>query len=107
MDPTPSAKRTSTVGNPTLRRAPRRGRGSVTTAGRGCLPCRTVLDHAARTVITVVQQVWPGEVVSIGPRLPWPGVDELFLVGREERLGDGIIEAGGAATHGAAHDPPR
>jgi hypothetical protein len=38
-----------------------------------------VLDHAARTVLTVVLQVWPGELVSIGPRLPWPGVDELFL----------------------------
>ena len=29
-----------------------------------------MLDHAARTVIMVVQQEWPGEVVSIGPQLP-------------------------------------
>jgi len=50
MDPTTSAK--------------------VATAGMGCLPCRTVLDHATRTVITVVRQVWPDEVVSIGPPLP-------------------------------------
>jgi len=42
----------------------------VTTAGRGGLPGRTVLDHATRVVSTVVQQVWPGEVVSIGPQLP-------------------------------------
>ena len=38
---------------------------------------------------------------DLGEVVPWSGVDELLLVGREERLGDGVVEAGGAPAHRA------
>ena len=40
---------------------------------------------------------------DVGEVVPWSGVDEFFFVGREERLGDRVIKAGGAAAHRAAH----
>ena len=53
----------------------------------------------------VVITLDPEECVlpDVGETVPRPGVDEFFLVGREERFGDGVIVAGGAAAHGAAH----
>jgi hypothetical protein len=30
---------------------------------------------------------------DLGEVVPWPGVDKLFLVGGEERFGDGVVEA--------------
>ena len=36
---------------------------------------------------------------DLGESVPWPGVDEFLLVGREERFRNGIIEACGAAPH--------
>lgn len=42
-------------------------------------------------------------VCDVGEVVPGPGVDEFFLAGREERFGDGVVETGGTAAHGAAH----
>jgi len=42
-------------------------------------------------------------LLDVGEVVPGWGVDEFFLVGCEERFGDGVVETGGAATHGAAH----
>jgi hypothetical protein len=35
---------------------------------------------------------------DLGQVVPGLGVDELLFVGREERLGDGVVEAGGTAA---------
>ena len=53
----------------------------------------------------VVVSLDPEECVlpNVGEVVPRPGVDEFFLVGCEERLGDCVIEAGGAAAHRADH----
>lgn len=42
-------------------------------------------------------------VLDVGEVVPGSGVDELLFVGREERFGDGVVETGGTAAHGAAH----
>jgi hypothetical protein len=42
-------------------------------------------------------------VLDIGEVVPGLGVNELLFVGREERFGDGVVEAGCTAAHGAAH----
>jgi len=49
----------------------------------------------------VVVTLDPEECVlpDVGEVVLRPGVGELFLVGREERLGDCVIIAGGAATY--------
>ena len=40
---------------------------------------------------------------DLGQVVPWPGVDEFFLVGREERFGDGIVVTCRPAPHGTDH----
>ena len=44
----------------------------------------------------VVVALDPEECVlfDVGEVVPWSGVDEFFFVGREEQLGDGVVEAG-------------
>src|SRR6185312_13677287 len=44
-----------------------------------------------------------GALANVGSIEPRSGVDELLLVGRKERFGDGIVEACGAPSHGALH----
>ncbi|OLL70169.1 hypothetical protein Ae263Ps1_6384 [Pseudonocardia sp. Ae263_Ps1] len=54
---------------------------------------------------TVVVALDPHECLlsDLGDIVPWPGVDEFFLVAGEERLGDGVVEAGGASAHRSNH----
>jgi hypothetical protein len=44
---------------------------------------------------TIVVAFDPQECVlpDLGEIVPWAGVDEFFLVGREEGLGDGVVGA--------------
>ena len=53
----------------------------------------------------IVVTLDPQECVlaDLGEVVPRAGVDELLLVGREERLGDCVIIAGGASTHRTDH----
>jgi hypothetical protein len=53
-------------------------------------------------VVVVVDPVLRlrGQVFDAGP---WPGVDQLLLVGREERFGDGIVVTDAGPSQGTAN----